>query len=98
MKIGRDAGWIWLSTADAGVRIHVDGNLEHHDASGMNGLENPATSLTRSACRVAPVFSNRLSTCVRTVVSEIPSALATSGMPPTSTIDKRTRNSVGVSR
>src|SRR5258705_5408714 len=72
--------------------------LWHHDALEVYGLENPATSLTNSACRVAPVFSNRLSTCVRTVFSEIPSALATSGMPPTSTMDKRTRNSVGVSR
>src|SRR5262249_14946573 len=62
-----------------------------------NGVENPATSLTRSACRVAPVLSNRRVRWVRTVESAMPSASATSGTPPISVMASRTRSSVGVS-
>src|SRR5215470_5183734 len=62
-----------------------------------SGLEKPATSLTKSAWRAVPVFSNRRPTCVLTVLSATPRASATSGMPPTSTTPSRTRSSVGVS-
>jgi hypothetical protein len=34
-----------------------------------SGAAYPATSVTRSACRLAPVFSNKRPTCVLTVVS-----------------------------
>jgi len=39
-----------------------------------SGLENPATSFTRSAWRLEPVFANRRLKCVLTAVSATPSA------------------------
>jgi hypothetical protein len=61
-----------------------------------SGVENPATSLARSTWRLAPVFSNNRPTWVLIVDVATPSAAATSGMPPTSTIAISTRSSVGV--
>src|SRR5437764_4303374 len=63
-----------------------------------NGWENPATSLTRSAWRPAPVFSYTWPRWVLTVLSAMPRASATSGTPPTSTTASSTRSSIGVSR
>src|SRR5215468_2027302 len=43
---------------------------DHKDVGqATSGLEKPATSLTRSAWRLAPVFSNRRQTWVLTVLS-----------------------------
>src|SRR6266699_1545477 len=61
-----------------------------------SGVENPATSLTRSAWRATPVFSNRRLRWVLMVVTATPRAAATSGTPPTSTMASSTRSSVGV--
>src|SRR5882672_8296052 len=62
-----------------------------------NGVEKPATSLTRSAWRPTPVFSKRRPRWVLIVVTATPRDAATSGTPPTSTMARRTRSSAGVS-
>jgi hypothetical protein len=61
-----------------------------------SGVENPATSLARSTWRQPPVFSNKRPTWVLIVEAATPSAAATSGMPPISTIAISTRSSIGV--
>src|SRR5258707_4890300 len=45
-----------------------------------SGVEYPATTLTRSACRPAPVFAIRRPTCVLIVDAATPTLAATSGM------------------
>src|SRR3979411_1969918 len=62
-----------------------------------SGVENPATSLTRSAWRATPVFAYKRLRWVLTVVTATPRAAATSGTPPISTMASSTRSSVGVS-
>jgi hypothetical protein len=49
----------------------------------INGVAKLATILTRSACRLVLVFSNRRERCVLTVACDIPSTLAASRTPPT---------------
>ena len=49
----------------------------------INGVAKLATILTRSACRLVLVFSNRRERCVLTVACDIPSTLAASRTPLT---------------
>ena len=55
-----------------------------------------ATSRTRSACRWVPVLAKVRARWVLIVVSARPMLLATSGTPPISTMDRKTRSSASV--
>src|SRR5258708_31659149 len=74
----------------------VDTGLADTAPQRLKGLAWLATSLTRSAWRMVPVFANKWCRWVLTVASEIPSARATAGTPPISTTAWSTRTSLAV--
>ena len=75
------ADWPTIWRAGSACTDNRDVWIRRHSYP-INGLMKPTTSLTRSACRLVPVFPKICCKCVFTVVSETPRTGATSGTPP----------------